>query len=55
MTHLDDVVKKMTHNVRANCIERIELAAKNTKNICKPQDAIEECGITSILKRKRGL
>ena len=55
MTHLDDVVKKITSNVQAKCAERLEEAAQRAKNVCKPHDAIEEYGISSILKRKRGL
>lgn len=55
MTHVEDVVKKMTKSVQAKCAERIELAAQNAKNVCKPQDAIEKYGISNVLKRKRGL
>jgi hypothetical protein len=50
MTHLDDVVKKMTNRVQANCIERIENAKHD---ISKPD--IEKFGITSNMKKKRGL
>ena len=55
MTHLDDIVKKMTDSVQARCAERLELAAQNAKNVCKPYVAIKEYGISSIMKKKRGL
>ena len=55
MTHLDDIVKKMTDGVQARCAERLELAAQNAKNACKPYVAIEEYGISSIMKKRRGL
>jgi len=50
MTHLDDVVKKMTDRVQANCIERIEQAKHD---ITKPDN--KEFGISSHMKNKRGL
>lgn len=55
MTHTEDLVKKMTKSVQARCAERIELAAQNAKNVCKPYAAIQEYGISTILKKKRGL
>jgi|WetSurMetagenome_2_1015567.scaffolds.fasta_scaffold13248_5 hypothetical protein len=50
MTHLDDVVKKMTDRVQANCIERIEQAKHD---ITKPDN--KKFGILSNMKNKRGL
>ena len=55
MTDIDTVIKKMKESVQAKCAERLELAAQNAKNVCKPYVAIEEYGISSILKKKRGL
>ncbi len=56
MTHLDDVVKKITSSVQAKCAERLEEAAQKAKNGCPSlKQATEEFGISSIMKKKRGL
>jgi hypothetical protein len=51
MTSLD-IIKKMTTAIEAKCAERIELSKKD---VHKPHIAIEEHGISTILKQKRGL
>ena len=55
MTHLNDIVKKMTDRVQTRCAERLELAAQNAKNVCKPYVDIKEYGISNIMKKRRGL
>jgi hypothetical protein len=55
MLHPDKIIKKMTDAVQERCAERLELAAQNSKNVHKPHDAIDNYGISSNLKRKRGL
>ena len=56
MTHLDDVVKKMTNTIQAKCAERLEEAAQKVKN-GRPtlKEITKEYGISSIMKKKRGL
>lgn len=46
---MDDIISNMKKTVLERCRERIEDAKS------KPKEIKEECGITSSLKRKRGL
>jgi hypothetical protein len=54
MTHINDVIKKMTVTVQARCAEKIEEAAQLAKNGVNLKKT-EEYGVSSILKKKRGL
>jgi len=54
MTHIDDVIKKMTTTVQARCAEKIEEAARLAKNGINLKKT-EEYGVSSILKKRRGL
>jgi hypothetical protein len=53
MTHIDDVIKRMT-TVQARCAEKIEEAARLAKNGINLKKT-EEYGVASILKKRRGL
>jgi hypothetical protein len=55
MKNIDKLVKEMTSNIQQTCAERIELATQNAKSIHKPQAAIDNYSISSIMKRKHGL
>jgi len=55
MKDINNLVKKLTSEVQQRCSERIKLAAKSEKDVHKPYDAIDKCGISSIMKRKHGL
>lgn len=55
MKNADGLIKKLTSEVQQRCSERIELAAKIAETAHKPHDAIDKCGISSIMKRNRGL
>jgi hypothetical protein len=55
MSNLDAVIKKMTNNVQERCIERIKAAEKTASDIPTLKQVTEEYGVSSILKRKRGL
>jgi len=50
MVNLDDIINKMTRDVKARCVERLKRA-----KVITDKPLYEEYGISNIMKKKRGL
>jgi hypothetical protein len=55
MIPLDEVIRKMKGSVEARCAERIEEAAHKCKESVNINKMTEEYGISSGMKKRRGL